>query len=80
MISVTSRSPFQDSKGCSTFTCLYAVFVVIFVCLLASGNVGNLYPYGVHESDQELGVRYESRWSTISLQVLEITFFSYFRF
>ena len=55
MISVISCSPFQGSKSCSTFTCLY-VFAVIFVCLLASENVDNLYPYGKHQSDQEFGV------------------------
>ena len=55
MVLVTSCSPFQDSKGRSTFTCLYA-FAVIFVCLLASESFGNLYPYGEHQSDQEFGV------------------------
>ena len=52
MISAILCIPFQDSKSRSTFTCLY-VFVVFFVCLLESENVGNLYPYGKQQSDEE---------------------------
>ena len=79
MISVILCSPFQDSKSHSTFTFLN-VFVVVFVCLLASENVSNLYPYGKHQSDEEFGVDdsfgyYRSMCLEIKVQPYGLRFF-----
>ena len=55
VISITSCSLFQDSKRCSPFLRLF-VFVVVFVSLLASEILSNLYPYGKRQNDEEFGV------------------------
>ena len=55
IISVTSCSLFQDSKRHTTYPRL-TVFVVVFVSLLVSEILSNLYPYGKRQNDEEFGV------------------------